>query len=178
MVSYLKVIKVPKLVNVLVSRFNKYNYIFVFGIFGFLKSKLKSNISIGCRPGIVRIAGSSISKYMTYIKIVYNLFYSVLKGYTQVVELRGLGFKFKLKNNLLFLVLGYSHVLIYKIPFNIRVSLTSNKSLKLSTNNVLILNRVIFELKKFKTMNIYKGKGIFLKEESPVLKVGKKPSMF
>ena len=43
--------------------------------------------------------GKDSSLYFTYIQLLNNLFYSVLNGHLIHLELRGVGFKYKIKDN-------------------------------------------------------------------------------
>jgi ribosomal protein L6P/L9E len=161
-----------------VTKFKKFNYIFVFGILGFIKYKMRKEINIFSKYKKIRIYGPNISLYYTYTKILNNLFQSVLTGHLKYLELKGVGFKYKLSGNKLFCILGYSHVISYFLPSNILVVLINNKLLKLFSNNLIILNKVIYDLKKKKKINVYKGKGIIIKGEVLIMKEGKKSNAF
>jgi large subunit ribosomal protein L6 len=149
-------------------------------LFGFLKYKFRKKINILSRYKKIRIYGSNKGLYYTNIKILYNAFLSVLSGHLKFLELRGVGFKYKIKGNKLFLILGYSHVTTYNLPSNIFIKLykLNNKLIKMFSNNLAILNKTIYCLKKKKKFNVYKGKGILLKGEIPIIKEGKKSTRF
>jgi ribosomal protein L6P/L9E len=159
-------------------KFNYFGYIFVFGLFGFLKYKFRKKINILARYKKVRIFGRNKELYYTNIKLIHNAFLSVLSGHLKFLELKGVGFKYRIKKNKLFLILGYSHITIYELPNNVFINILTNKLLKIFSNNLLILNRVIYSLKKKKIFNIYKGKGIVLKGEVLIFKEGKKSTRF
>jgi large subunit ribosomal protein L6 len=139
---------------------------------------MRKKINIQSKFKKIRISGQDLSLYSTYNQILNNLFYGVLVGHSKYLELKGVGFKFKLKNNKLFLILGYSHVISYVLPSNISVELLNTKLIKLFSNNLMILNKVIFYLKKLKKTDVYKGKGILLKGEVVLIKEGKKSNTF
>jgi large subunit ribosomal protein L6 len=139
---------------------------------------MRKEINIFSKYKKIRIYGLNISLYYTYTKILNNLFHSVLTGHLKYLELRGVGFKYKINGNKLFCILGYSHVIRYYLPANILIVLMSNKLLKLFSNNLIILNKVIYDLKKKKKTNVYKGKGIIIKGEVLILKEGKKSNAF
>jgi ribosomal protein L6P/L9E len=50
--------------------------------------------------------------------------------------------------------------------------------LKLFSNNISILNKVVYDLKKKKKLNVYKGKGIVIKDVVLITKEGKKLNSF
>jgi ribosomal protein L6P/L9E len=160
------------------SKFSNYNYVFVFGILGFLKYKIKKKINIFSKFKKIRVFGSNLSLYFTYVKILNNLFESVLTGHLKYIELRGVGFKYKILNNKLFCILGYSHATIYELPENVLVNVLNNKLLKIFSINLTIINKVVYCLKKKKKFNVYKSKGIIVKGESLISKEGKKSNAF
>ena len=90
-----------------------------------------------------------------------NLFYSVLNGHVIYLELRGVGFKYKIKNDSLFLILGFSHIVNYSIPRNTLITVLNNKLVKVFSNNLLILNKVIYTLKKKKSLMFIKVKVLY-----------------
>jgi len=139
---------------------------------------VKKKINILSRYKKIRIYGSNKELYYTNIKLLHNAFLSVLSGHLKFLELRGVGFKYKIKNNKLFLILGYSHVTIYKLPSNIFIKILNSKIIKIFSNNLAILNKAIYYLKKKKSFNVYKGKGIILKGEVLIVKEGKKSTRF
>lgn len=160
------------------SKFKYFGYIFVFGLFGFLKYKFIKKINIRACYKKVRIFGFNKELYYTNIKLIHNVFLSVLSGHLKFLELRGVGFKYRIKKNKLFLILGYSHIVVYELPSNVFVKLLTTKLIKVFSNNLLLLNKVIYAVKKKKFFNIYKGKGIVLKGEVLISKEGKKSTRF
>ena len=88
--------------------------------------------------------------------------------------LQGVGFKFRLLTNKLYLVLGYSHIIKLFFSANIRVKLINNKHIELNALNLYRLNYYIYTIKKFKKLDVYKGKGILLGGEEVLKKEGKK----
>jgi large subunit ribosomal protein L6 len=92
----------------------------------------------------------------------------------KLLLLQGVGFKFKLLLNKLCLVLGYSHIIKLSFSNNIKVSLISNKLIELNALNLYSLNYYIYTIKKFKKLDVYKGKGILLGGEEVLKKEGKK----
>jgi large subunit ribosomal protein L6 len=139
---------------------------------------VRKKIKIFSKYKKIRIYGPNISLYYTYTKVLDNLFHSVLSGHLKYLELCGVGFKYKASGNRLFCILGYSHVIAYSLPQNILIMIINHKLLKLFSNNIIILNKVIYDLKKKKKFNVYKGKGIVIKGAVLITKEGKKSNSF
>jgi large subunit ribosomal protein L6 len=86
----------------------------------------------------------------------------------------GIGFKFRLFNNKLLLVLGYSHIIKLFIIPNVCLYLVNNRNLELFSINIFNLNIFIYTIKKLKVADPYKGKGIFVKGQQIFRKESKK----
>lgn len=105
-----KILTIPKTNNVfLISKYNVVKFLFFFGWVGYIKYKLKSKINVDVKYGFIKIVGSGslFSTYLQLIKKTYNLTAFKLK---QVIKIIGVGFKFRLFTNMLYIILGYSHV--------------------------------------------------------------------
>jgi ribosomal protein L6P/L9E len=70
--------------------------------------------------------------------------------------------------------LGFSHLVIFKLPESIYVSKIKKDMLLLRSNNLNTLTQTIFLLKTLRKFNSYKEKGIKLTTDALVLKEGKK----
>jgi large subunit ribosomal protein L6 len=159
-----------------VKKFFGFNFVFIFGALGFLKYRFKKSTVVDVRHNKIKVSGRRASEYYTYISLISLLIHSVTIGYSTGLELRGVGFKYRLKYSTLYLVLGFSHVKKILIPANIVTQLLNNKFIKFTGYNISALNNLISIIKKMKSRNVYKNKGIFFKSEVLRLKVGKKSS--
>jgi large subunit ribosomal protein L6 len=111
-----------------------------------------------------------IKLYLTLIKINIK---GILKGFKEILIIKGLGFKFLIKNNKIFLKLGFSHNIIIIIPKKIKI-ITRNNKIIFSSYNYIFLTQFIYYLRSFKKINKYKEKGLLLQNEKIVIKEGKK----
>ena len=95
-------------------------------------------------------------------------------GHNKTLELTGVGFRANLKGNILNLQIGYSHDVSYKIPEGINVLVEKNTKIKISGIDKELVGKVTSEIKKFKPVEPYKGKGIKEKGQYVLRKEGKK----
>lgn len=98
------------------------------------------------------------------------------KPYVKKLLLKGLGLKatVSLDTNMLELKLGLSHIPSIRIPSSL-MAVSVNKNIITATgSNALELGNFIAKIRSLKTPNIYKGKGIWYKNEVQVLKIIKK----
>tara|TARA_R110002050_G_scaffold77851_1_gene166080 strand:+ start:15770 stop:16327 length:558 start_codon:yes stop_codon:yes gene_type:complete len=105
-------------------------------------------------------------------KKIFNFLIKIIKkkliehklSYCNILELVGLSFTTTIKQNTLRLNLGYNHSIYYIIPKDI-IMHTKKKSIYIFSNSLQRLNFVIKELINFRKLNVYKLKGIKLKDQ-------------
>lgn len=96
--------------------------------------------------------------------------------YVRKVLLKGLGLKvnFSLDSKCLELKLGFSHLIKIVIPTDkIKIKLIKN-TISVSGFNLVTVGNFLYRIRSLKMPNIYKGKGIWYKSETRVLKAIKK----
>ena len=86
----------------------------------------------------------------------------------------GVGFRASLKENILNLQLGFSHISSYKIPEGVKVTVEKNTTIKISSISKELVGKVAAEIKMLKPVEPYKGKGIKEKDQYVLRKEGKK----
>lgn len=174
----IKISRVPTIIKAhVLQSFARYNYMLIFGPLGFLKFKFIKTTPVDVRFGKLRVAGVA-PLFQTYLTLLDNMLRSVLSGHSTHLELRGVGYKFRIARNTLYLILGFSHVEKLNIPNNIRVVLPNNKNLILRSYRQCLLNDTVTRIKNLKADPIYKNKGIFFKWQVVQLKIGKKSAAF
>lgn len=110
-------------------------------------------------------------------KTIFNTFFlkikDIIKGFYIELELKGLGYTVFFFKNYLFFDLNYSHFIAIKIPKNIVIKRFKGKLIIFSFNR---LDAMSFtkQILQFKKIDIYKGKGIFIKGKIIKLKEIKK----
>ena len=106
--------------------------------------------------------------------IINSAVIGVSKGYEKILELSGVGFRANLKENILNLQLGFSHISTYKIPEGVKVVVEKSTTIKISSINKELVGKVASEIKMLKPVEPYKGKGIKEKGQYVLRKEGKK----
>lgn len=110
-----------------------------------------------------------ISLFIKLLKKSYNPFVKKL-------ILKGLGLKVNFSGDLnyLDLKLGFSHLIKIKIPKEkLNIKLLKN-SILIGGSNLVTIGNFIYKIRSLKFPNIYKGKGIWYKNEKKILKPIKK----
>jgi len=106
--------------------------------------------------------------------LLNNAIIGVSSGHEKVLELTGVGFRASLKGNLLTLQLGFSHDTTYEVPENIKLVVEKLTTIKISGIDKELVGKVASEIKSFKPVEPYKGKGIKVKGQFVLRKEGKK----
>ena len=89
----------------------------------------------------------------------YNFYislYTLNFPYSLTLNLKGIGYKFVVENQVLKLRVGYSHFLTYNVQSEIFLKLVNPTTLTLYSNNKLILTQFASFLKLQKKTNLYK----------------------
>ena len=106
--------------------------------------------------------------------IINGALIGVTVGYEKILELNGVGYRAKLKGNLLNLQLGFSHDISYEIPQEVKLTVEKSTIIKINGIDKELVGKVASEIKMFKPVEPYKGKGIKERGQYVLRKEGKK----
>ena len=104
--------------------------------------------------------------------LINNMVIGVTAGFKKELQIVGVGYKAALQGSKLNLSLGYSHPINYQIPEGIKVTLVENKIVIEGADKQLV-GQTAAEIRRFRSPEPYKGKGIRYVDERIVLKEGK-----
>lgn len=108
-----------------------------------------------------------------YAVLFKNLISGVTEGFSKRLELVGIGYRAEMKNNKLFLSLGYSHPIVFTPPDGIKIEVTSDTSILISGIDKQLVGQVAAKIRSFRLPEPYKGKGIKYEKEYVRRKAGK-----
>ena len=122
------------------------------------------------------IKKNEISNIMwgTTRSIINNALLGVTVGYEKILELSGVGFRATLRGNVLNLKLGFSHDILYEIPQEVKLTVEKSTIIKINGIDKELVGKVASEIKRFKPVEPYKGKGIKERGQYVLRKEGKK----
>lgn len=101
-----------------------------------------------------------------FLKTIFHLIIykskDLIKGFFLELDIKGLGYYIFLKNNYLVLDLNYSHFIGLNVPFGVLLKKFKTKLVLFGFNRERLVNfaNIILKLKK---IDIYKGKGLFVR---------------
>jgi large subunit ribosomal protein L6 len=106
--------------------------------------------------------------------LVNNLVTGVTTGFTEVLEMVGVGYKANVQGKFLGLALGFSHDLNYPIPDGITIKCPDATTIEISGSDKQKVGQVAAEIRKYRKPEPYKGKGVKYRGEKVFRKEGKK----
>ncbi|MFA6518770.1 MAG: 50S ribosomal protein L6 [Candidatus Shapirobacteria bacterium] len=105
--------------------------------------------------------------------ILKNHLAGVVTPWQKSMEIRGTGYKFAIKENILVITCGFIHPVEIKLPEGVTAVLTEETKAVLTGCNREIVGQVASNIRKAKPPEPYKGKGIRYLNEFVKLKAGK-----
>jgi large subunit ribosomal protein L6 len=106
--------------------------------------------------------------------LVNNLVTGVTTGFTEVLEMVGVGYKANLQGKNLKLSLGFSHDVDFAVPDGIAIKVPEPTVIEISGNDKQIVGQVAAEIRRWRKPEPYKGKGVKYRGEYIFRKEGKK----
>lgn len=156
----------------------KDNMISVTGPKGSLSQAMCDEVTISVADGAVtvqRIDDSKRSRAMhgLYRMLVSNMVEGVTKGFTRKLEIVGVGYRAELKGDLLALTLGYSHMIYFVAPKEIKIEVPDPVTVLISGIDKALVGQIAAKIRSFRKPEPYRGKGIKYEGEVIRRKEGK-----
>jgi len=138
-----------------------------------LKVAIKDNELIVTRPNDSK---QNRSLHGTNRAILNNMIVGVTDGFTKKLEVRGVGYRFKISGTKLDLSLGYSHTINFAIPAGITINNDEeNKNIMIITGiDKQLVGETAARIREYRKPEPYKGKGVRYLGEYVAMKQGKK----
>jgi|TARA_B110000967_G_scaffold168224_1_gene177078 large subunit ribosomal protein L6 len=128
---------------------------------------------------IMPIATKNIDKktsvmWGTYRSLINNAVLGVSTGHQKILDITGVGFRANLKGEILNLQLGFSHDINFKIPKDVKIVVEKQTIITITGIDKELVSKVASDIKTFKPVEPYKGKGIRERGQFVLRKEGKK----
>ncbi|MBI3677666.1 MAG: 50S ribosomal protein L6 [Proteobacteria bacterium] len=146
---------------------------------GELKVSLVSEIDASVGPDGVTLTpreGAERGRQMWGMQrtLVNNLVVGVTQGFTERLEINGVGYRAAVQGKNLNLQLGFSHDVAYPIPAGISIVTEKPTSIAISGIDKQLVGQVAAEIRGYRPPEPYKGKGVKYANEYILRKEGKK----
>jgi large subunit ribosomal protein L6 len=106
--------------------------------------------------------------------LVQNLMTGVTQGFTENLEINGVGYRAAMQGKNLQLSLGFSHDVIYPVPAGIEIKVGKPTEISISGMDKQKVGQVAAEIRSYRGPEPYKGKGVKYAGEFIFRKEGKK----
>lgn len=106
-------------------------------------------------------------------RLVANMVQGVSQGFTQVLEITGVGYRADARGDRIHFSLGYSHPIIYQLPEGVSAKVDRQVVITLESRDRQILGEVAAQIRGLRPPEPYKGKGIKYANEKIRRKAGK-----
>ena len=110
----------------------------------------------------------------TYRSLINNAVLGVSVGHQKILDITGVGFRANLKGDILNLQLGFSHDINFKIPKEVKIIVEKQTTVTITGVDKELVSKVASDIKTFKPVEPYKGKGIRERGQYVLRKEGKK----
>ncbi|MCP4400116.1 MAG: 50S ribosomal protein L6 [bacterium] len=148
------------------------------GPLGQLKYTVPAGISVEVQESSVVITRATEQKRHRALhglvrSLVNNMVIGVSTGFTKTLEIVGIGYRAKKEGNVLNLAVGYSHPVNFPAPEGITIDVEGQNKVIVKGIDKQKVGQVAANIRKVRTPEPYKGKGIRYSDEVVRKKVGK-----
>lgn len=149
---------------------------------GTLTQKLEDGITMNLDGSTLTLARATEQKrhkalHGLYRSLISNMVKGVTTGYKMEQELVGVGYRASTQGQVLDLVLGYSHHVVFELPSEIKVATRQergqNPIITLESFDKQLIGQVAAKIRSLRVPEPYKGKGIKFVGETLRRKAGK-----
>lgn len=156
----------------------KDNSVSVKGPLGILNMEFSRDITIkvennNARLEIKRNNSNTIALWGLYRSLLANMIEGVTKGFEKNLQIIGVGYRAEIKGDELIMKLGYSHLVIMKIPQDLKIQVDKNKIIVSGIDKQRV-GQMAASIRSKRKPEPYKGKGIRYEGEYVRRKAGKR----
>lgn len=106
--------------------------------------------------------------------LVANMVTGVTRGFEKKLSLVGVGYRAQAQGDRLNLTLGYSHPVVHQMPKGVKAETPTQTEILIKGIDRQLVGQVAAEVRRYRSPEPYKGKGVRYAEEQIVLKETKK----
>lgn len=174
--------KMPINIPAKVEVSQKGNTVVVKGPKGTLEQRIEDGIEITVEDNVITVTRATEQKrhralHGLYRSLINNMVTGVSEGFKSQQELVGVGYRATNTGQVLDMVLGYSHHVVFELPSEIKVETKAergqNPTIMLESHDKQLLGQVAAKIRSLRAPEPYKGKGIKFTGEQLRRKAGK-----
>ncbi len=145
---------------------------------GTLSQQIHPAVELDIKEGVVTVSCLSDDRSSRAFQgmtrsLIDNMVTGVSKGFERVLEINGIGYRAELNGKQIVLNLGYSHPIAFDLPEGISAEVEKNTIIKLSGIDKEKVGQTAASIRRLRSPEPYKGKGVKYAEERIIRKAGK-----
>ena len=157
----------------------KHDEVSVKGPLGTLTQKLSSRVKIERIENRLEFKVNDNSRQANAMSgtaraIVANMVTGVTKGFERKLTLVGVGYRAQAQGDKLNLTLGFSHPVVHQLPNGIKAETPTQTEVIIKGTDKQVVGQVAAEVRRYRSPEPYKGKGVRYTGEQITLKETKK----
>lgn len=133
----------------------------------------KVKVDVDGDRALVRVEDGARNLHGLFRTLLANMVKGVSEGFTETLEIVGVGYKAETKPGALQLALGYSHPVVFPLPQGISAEVEGGTVIKVSGMDKELVGRTAARIRALRRPDVYKQKGIRYRGERLLKKVGK-----
>ena len=146
---------------------------------GELTMSVNSQIEVKVVDGQARVGTRTAARTARIMSgttraLLANMVNGVTNGFERKLELVGVGYRAQAQGKKLNLTLGFSHPIVYAVPDGITIETPSQTEIVVKGIDRQKVGQVAAEIRRYRSPEPYKGKGVRFAGENVVLKEAKK----
>ena len=106
--------------------------------------------------------------------LVNNMVNGVTKGFEKRLMLVGVGYRAQAQGDKLNLTLGFSHPIVHALPKGVKAETPTQTEIVIKGTDRQLVGQVAAEVRRYRSPEPYKGKGVRYSDETIILKETKK----
>jgi large subunit ribosomal protein L6 len=106
-------------------------------------------------------------------KLLANMIHGVKQGFSQTLEINGVGYRAEVKGSVIQFALGYSHPIVFQLPPGLTAKVDKQTVITLEGVDRQLLGEAAAMIRGLRPPEPYKGKGVKYAEETIRRKAGK-----
>ena len=145
---------------------------------GELSAHVHPDITIDVNPSEVLVSrhaddGAHRALHGLWRALIQNMVNGVTQGYSQKLEIVGVGYRAEMRGKKLQLMLGYSHPILFGPPDGVTIEAPTQTSIMITGIDKQLVGLVAAKIRSFRPPEPYKGKGVKYEGEYIRRKAGK-----
>lgn len=149
------------------------------GPLGAQEFTFNSAVSIAKEDNAIILATNEETKFAkalsgTVKAVINNMVIGVTKGFEKKLTIIGVGYRAQAQGSDLNLTLGFSHPVVYKAPEGIKIETPSQTEILIKGISKELVGQVAADIRGYRPVEPYKGKGVRYADEVVILKETKK----